>query len=184
MARDDLEEMSVPAYGMTEVGRLVQPIGEFTAELSVIDSHRRRGAGPGNVRMGKPQKALPAAVKQENAEEVKELLAAKKDIEKMLPAISERLDNLYLQRKSWPLELWRERYLGHPLTAVLAAALHLELLLPLPVADDAGHLAQGANSVDHELGKQSGGAMRSSRPWPLASAGAAAGCGARLAWLS
>lgn len=121
ISREDLEEMSVPAYGMTGVGRLEQAIGDHTAELSVIDS---RTTALGWIRSdGKVQKSLPAAVKQEFAEDVKELMAAKKDIEKMLPAVAERLDALYLRRKSWPLELWRERYLDHPLTGSLARRL-------------------------------------------------------------
>jgi hypothetical protein len=119
--RDDLEEMSVPSYGMTEVGCLTQEIGEFTAELRIIDSRRTELAW--KRADGKPQKSLPATVKQEHAEEVKELMGAKKDIEKMLPAQSERLDNLYLQRKSWPLAVWRERYLDHPLVGALARRL-------------------------------------------------------------
>ena len=118
---EELEEMSVPAYGMTEVGRLIQPIGEFTAELTIINSRHTELAW---MRAdGKSQKSLPAAVKQEFAEDVKELMAAKKDIEKMLPAQAERLDGLYLRRKSWPLSVWRERYLDHPLVGALARRL-------------------------------------------------------------
>lgn len=121
MPRDDLEEMSVPSYGMTEVGSLAQQIGDFTAELRIIDSRSTELAW--KRADGKPQKSLPAAVEQEHAEEVKELMGSKKDIEKMLPAQSERLDNLYLQRKSWSLAVWRERYLDHPLVGALARRL-------------------------------------------------------------
>lgn len=118
---EDLEEMSVPAYGMDEVGRLSQVFGDFTAVLTVIDSRTTELVW---LRAdGKPQKSLPAAVKKEHAEEVKELAATKKDIEKMLPAQAERLDALYLQRKGWPFAIWRERYLDHPLTGALARRL-------------------------------------------------------------
>ena len=41
----------------------------------------------------------------------------------MLPAQRERLDNLFLKRKAWPLDLWRERYLDHPLVGTLARRL-------------------------------------------------------------
>ena len=121
VSREDLEEMSVPAYGMTEVGRMTQPFGDATAVLTVVDSRSTviswtRGDG-------KPQKSVPASVKQEFAEDLKELMAAKKDIERMLPAQAERLDSLYLQRKSWPFQTWRERYLDHPLTGALARRL-------------------------------------------------------------
>lgn len=121
MPREELEEMSVPAYGMTEVGVLMQQIGDCTAVLTAVSS---RSTEVEWKRLdGKTQKSPPAALKAEFAEEVKDFLAAKKDIEKMLPAQSERLDNLYLQRKSWPLAVWRERYCDHPLMGVLTRRL-------------------------------------------------------------
>lgn len=121
VSRGDLEEMSVPAYGLTEVGRLSQEFGEFNAELTVIDS--RSTALSWLREDGKPQKSVPTSVKKDYAEDLKELTAAKKDIERMLPAIAERLDALYLKRKSWPFKLWRERYLDHPLTGALVRRL-------------------------------------------------------------
>ena len=119
--RDELEEMSVPAYGLTEVGRLVETLGDCSAELRIVDSREValifRGAD------GKERKSLPAAVKEQFREELKELSAAKKDIEKMLPAQAERLDALFLAQKSWTLEPWLERYAGHPLVGALARRL-------------------------------------------------------------
>jgi len=121
LPREGLEEMSVPAYGMTEVGKLVQPIGDFTAELTITDSRSTELIWKRSD--GKPQKSLPASVKQEHGDDVKELVAAKKDIERMLPAQAERLDSLYLERKTWPIETWRERYIDHPLVGALARRL-------------------------------------------------------------
>ncbi|MEK0448799.1 MAG: hypothetical protein RL088_1067 [Verrucomicrobiota bacterium] len=119
--RDELEEMSVPAYGLTEVGSLVEPLGECSAELRIVDSREValifRGAD------GKERKALPAAVKEQFREELKELSAAKKDIEKMLPAQAERLDALFLAQKTWAIEAWLERYAEHPLVGALARRL-------------------------------------------------------------
>jgi hypothetical protein len=119
--RDDLEEMGVPAYCLTEVGCLKLPLGDFTAELVIKDSRSAEILWKRSD--GKPQKSLPASVKQQHAEDVKELLATKKDIEKMLPAQAERLDSLCLQRRIWSLELWQERYLNHPLIGALARRL-------------------------------------------------------------
>lgn len=121
LPRAELEEMAVPAYGLTEVGRLVETLGEFTAELAVTGS--KSAAITWRRADGKVQKALPAAVKKEFAEELKELNAAKKDLENMLPAQAERIDALFLQQKTWPLETWLERYLGHPLVGTLARRL-------------------------------------------------------------
>jgi hypothetical protein len=121
VSREDLEEMSVPAYGMTDVGFLSLDLGGFTAMLTVVDS---RSTVVSWIREdGKPQKSIPASIKQEFAEDLKEFMAAKKDIEKMLPAQAERLDGLYLRRKQWPFAVWSERYLNHPLVGSLARRL-------------------------------------------------------------
>jgi hypothetical protein len=116
--REDLEEMSVPTYGLTEVGRLEESLGDFTAQLKV--------AGNGSSQLlwmksdGKLQKSVPAAVVKHHAEELKDLKGAAKDLQKMLPAQRERLDSLYRFQKSWPLATWRERYLDHPLVGIFA----------------------------------------------------------------
>jgi hypothetical protein len=121
VSREDLEELAVPTYGLTTVGHLEEPLGDFTAELSVVDSGRTALAW--RKLDGKLQKSVPASVKAEFAEELKDLKAAAKDIEKMLTAQRQRFDNLFLQEKRWPADVWRERYLDHPLVGVLARRL-------------------------------------------------------------
>jgi hypothetical protein len=62
-------------------------------------------------------------VKDEHGDELAELTAAVKDLKKMLPVQRDRIEQLYLERKTWPLELWQERYLHHPLVGSLARRL-------------------------------------------------------------
>lgn len=118
---DELEEMSVPEYGLTEIGVLEETMGDFTARLSIVGSN--------SIELewvkadGKIQKSIPAAVKSNFADELKELRATAKDIQKMLPAVRERIDGFYLQQRSWPFSIWRERYLDHPLVGFLARRL-------------------------------------------------------------
>src|SRR5207302_8794891 len=69
---------------------------------------------------GKPLKSAPAAVKKEHPEEFKDLQSSVKDVNAMLPAQRERIDTLFLAQKSWPLKVWRERYLDHPLLGTIA----------------------------------------------------------------
>ena len=121
LPKEDLEEMAVPAYGLAEVGKGTWEFGEFTAELTIPGTRETQITWRNAA--GKVQKSVPAAVKKEFAEDWKELKAADKDIQKMLPAQAERIDQLYLQQKSWPLEIWRERYLDHPLVGVIARRL-------------------------------------------------------------
>ena len=121
LPREEIDELAVPAYGMDEVGRRCDRLGEYVAELLVEgqDAELRWSKAAD----GKPLKSVPAAVKKEHADELKELQASVKDLGKMLTAQRERLDGLYLMRKSWPLAIWRERYLDHPLVGTIARRL-------------------------------------------------------------
>lgn len=118
LPREDIEELAVPSYGLEEVGHLRESFGEYQAELTVNGT----SAALHWLKQDKPIKSVPA-VKKEHAAELKELQAAVKDINAMLPAQRERLDTLFLSRKTWPLSVWRERYLDHPLVGTIARRL-------------------------------------------------------------
>ena len=121
LPREDLEEMAVPAYGLTDVGVCEEMMGDFTARLSIEASGKAvlTWIKPD----GKVQKSVPASVKKDFAEDLKDLKSAAKDIERMLPAQKERIDGLFLQKKTWAFETWRERYLDHPLVGTIARRL-------------------------------------------------------------
>ncbi|MET8244856.1 DUF4132 domain-containing protein [Streptomyces sp. NPDC005202] len=120
LSREEIEELAVPAYGLTDVGRAEHRLGEVTA---VLEIHGSKAALGWRNAAGKAVKSVPAAVKREHAEELRELKAAVKDIDKMLTAQSERLDRQFLARRTWPYAAWRERYLDHPLVGTLARRL-------------------------------------------------------------
>jgi hypothetical protein len=119
LPRDQIEEMAVPSYGLEDVvlRRETFADGEFVAELRVegrdVDLGWKRADG-------KVLKSVPAKVRSEHKDELKELQGAAKDIAAMLPAQSERLDAMFLLQKRWPVRVWRERYLDHPLVGTLA----------------------------------------------------------------
>lgn len=123
--KEELEEMSVPTYGLTEVGRGREELGEYTAELAC--DGRKVSLVFRHGQDGKPQASVPAALKEGWAEELKELKRAAADIETMLPVQAARLEQTYLQQRSWPLALWRERYLDHPLVGIAARRLIWQL---------------------------------------------------------
>ncbi|MFF0888364.1 DUF4132 domain-containing protein [Streptomyces sp. NPDC003456] len=120
LSREEIEELAVPAYGLTEVGRATRRLGEATALLEIEGT---RTVLTWRNAAGKPVKSVPAAVKRDHADELKDLKAAVKDIDKMLSAQSERLDRQFLARRGWPWAVWRERYLDHPLVGTLARRL-------------------------------------------------------------
>jgi hypothetical protein len=72
---------------------------------------------------GKVLKSVPAAVKTEHADTLKELKATQKDLAAMIGAQRDRLDSLFLENKTWDYAIWRERYLDHPVVGVLARRL-------------------------------------------------------------
>ena len=117
----EVEEISVPTYGLQEVGVRRAQLGEFTVELIVTGttSTELRWIRPD----GKRQKSVPKAVKEHNPEDLNEIKAVATDLKKMLPAQRDRIENLYLQQMSWTYPSWRERYLDHPLVGTLARRL-------------------------------------------------------------
>ena len=121
MSLQEIEEISVPTYGLQEVGVRRVRLGEFGVELVVT------GTSATELRWikpdGKPQKSVPKAVKEHSPEDLKEIKAAATDLRKMLPAQRDRIENLYLQQKSWAYPSWRERYLDHPVVGTLARRL-------------------------------------------------------------
>lgn len=121
LAAEELEEMSVPNYGLAEIGFLRETFGDYAAELTVT------GTNSAELKWfnadGKQQKSVPAFVKENHAAELKELNNAVKDIKKMLPAQRDRIENLYLEEKRWDYKIWRERYLDHPLVGTIARRL-------------------------------------------------------------
>lgn len=114
----EVEEMTVPTYGLDEVGLRREQLDEFTAELVVT------GTVSTELRWfkadGKPQKSVPKTVKTNHPETFKELQQGTQDIRKMLPAQRDRIENLYLQNRQWDMATWQTRYLDHPLVGTLA----------------------------------------------------------------
>ncbi|MFJ4711047.1 DUF4132 domain-containing protein [Streptomyces sp. NPDC088785] len=120
LSRDEVEELAVPAYGLTGVGHAEIRLGDATAHLTV---HGTRAVLGWTAAGGRTVKSVPAAVRRDHAEELKELKAAVKDIDKMLGAQAERLDRQFLARRSWSYPAWRARLLDHPLVGTLARRL-------------------------------------------------------------
>jgi len=118
LPREEIEELSVPDYGLTAVGIRRDTLGNFTAELVVT------GTSSTVLKWiksdGKLQKSVPKAVKDAHAGDLKALKQAAKEIQKMLPAQRDRIESLYLQQKVWDFTTWQERYLNHPLVGTLA----------------------------------------------------------------
>ncbi|MCK5940453.1 MAG: DUF4132 domain-containing protein, partial [Planctomycetes bacterium] len=121
VAAEELEEIGVPDYGLQQVGLREERLGTFVARLLVT------GTASAELQWirpdGKQQKSVPKAIKDEHADALAELKATAKEMQRMLPAQRDRIDNLFLSRTSWPIGVWRERYRDHPLVGTLARRL-------------------------------------------------------------
>jgi hypothetical protein len=117
----ELEEVSVPTCGLTEVGESTESIGDFTARLAVTDGT--------HVELtwikqdGKTQTSLPAALKESHPDAVKALKQREKEIAKLLAAQRDRIEQFFWQPRDWSRDDLQERYLNHPLVGVIARRL-------------------------------------------------------------
>lgn len=118
--REEIEELALPAYGLTIVGHGEHTLGDTTALISVSDG---KAALTWRNKTGRTAKTVPATVRRDHADEVKALRASVKDIDKMLTAQSTRLERLFLLRRTWTLAKWRDRYADHPLLGTLTRRL-------------------------------------------------------------
>jgi hypothetical protein len=123
----ELEEMSVPTFGLDLAARLTRKLGRYTAQLSV--------SGTSDVDLvwfqedGKKQKSIPSEVKEQHAVELKELQRNIKELRGMLPAQRDRIERLLMSERHWAMPACRERYLYHPLVGIVARRLiwHFQL---------------------------------------------------------
>ncbi|MFD5317719.1 DUF4132 domain-containing protein [Streptomyces sp. NPDC127098] len=120
LGREEVEELAVPTYGLTSVGATTVPLGETTALLAVSGV---KATLTWRTAAGKQVKGVPAAVRRDHTEELTELRASVKDLDKMLSAQRDRLDRQFLARRTWSHDTWRQRLLDHPLVGTLARRL-------------------------------------------------------------
>jgi hypothetical protein len=120
LPREEIEELSVPDCGLGRVGRREEEIGDYRVRVEVKGSDVEVSWFDGK---GKLLKSVPAAVKKEHTEDWKELQGDIKDLQAMISAQKERIDGLFLEQKTWPAGIWRERYIDHPIVGTIGRRL-------------------------------------------------------------
>ncbi len=111
---EELEEMSVPDFGFDAAGVRRTGIGDWTAEI-VITGTRAVELRWRKADAEKTQASIPADVKRDHADALKQVKRSLKEIETILPAQAARIERLLLDDAARPLDLWRQRYVDHPL---------------------------------------------------------------------
>lgn len=110
----DLEEISLPTFGLDVEGRSRIALGDYTAELAIVNDKAALTFFDGDRRL----KSIPAALK--SSDELAELKSAQKELAALVPTVRARLERWMIEPRSWSLADLRARYLDHPLVARLA----------------------------------------------------------------
>jgi len=118
MTAADLEELAVPDFGL-ENGVVAATFDSVNVKVEMVGSK----AVWTWTADGKPIKSVPASVKRDFADELKELKARVEELEKSFATQKERLDSLLRIEKTWEFPAWKQRYLEHPLMQLLARRL-------------------------------------------------------------
>ncbi|MEO7720116.1 MAG: DUF4132 domain-containing protein [Capsulimonas sp.] len=118
---EDLEELATPTFGLDTDGRRREELGEYFADLLLKPSGHTDLIW--SDKNGKALKSVPADVKKNHAETLKELKQTFAEMTKMLPTLRDRLEGLLLTERAWTIADWRDRYLDHPVMGALARRL-------------------------------------------------------------
>ena len=118
---DELAELAIPDYGLNGIGSYQEKIGDFEACLTLVKVGKTELVWKNAS--GKIQKSVPAAVKQEHPDFVKQLKAMVKDVQTGSSAHAQRLEQMYLRAGTLTLDTWNEQYINHPLIGFLARRL-------------------------------------------------------------
>jgi hypothetical protein len=121
MQRGDMEDLSVPAFGLDERQQKILVLGDYSARL-YIQAHREALLEWSDAK-GKILKSVPAAVKNNYKEDLKALQLEFKELQQTLQTQFNRLENAYLELRQWTLNEFEQRFLQHPVLRSVAARL-------------------------------------------------------------
>lgn len=141
----ELLELAVPTMGLNADGRLETTIGEQTARLALDD----RGAPTLTWRDADgTERATPAKLTADaEPRGVQQAKDALKDLKKAATVERGRIEDLFVEDRTWDLATWRTRYLEHPLTGAFGRRLIWRFVAP-DGAGGAAVLPDGGGFVD------------------------------------
>jgi hypothetical protein len=119
--RAEFEERVVPDLGLT-AGAREEPLGSTTARIA-LDAARRQFKLTFVTAAGKALKSVPAEIRRDHPERLKELKSEVKDAQAMFDAQRLRLERLLFDDPVWRAADWRERYVEHGLVGPMARRL-------------------------------------------------------------
>lgn len=115
----EMEDKVLPTYGLDGEGRLSARFGAVTGTILL----RADGVQLSWDNNGKTVKSPPAAALREQADAVAAFKKAAKDIEAARAAQAIRLEQAWVEQRSWSYRDWRANFLEHPLRRPLVRSL-------------------------------------------------------------
>jgi hypothetical protein len=117
---DEIEEMSLPTYGLEAGGVSRRALGAVAAELAVADDDVTLTFRAAD---GRALRSAPAALRSEHPAALADLKRTAKEIAQVLPAQRLRLEGLMLTARALTWDQWRARYVEHPLVGDMSRRL-------------------------------------------------------------
>jgi hypothetical protein len=120
ISRAEVEEISLPTFGLDQNGTLAKTVGDYTGKLHIVGTRNvelQWFDAAGEEFAGKPK------FTEAQAAEAKSLKQLAGDIEKMRGAQRDRIENFLERDRSWTFSNWQVRYLNHPLISQLVRRL-------------------------------------------------------------
>ncbi len=106
-------ELSVDDHGLDPDGRRVEQVGPYQATVEITGEKARLTF----ARAGAALKGVPKAVKDEYADELKQLRESVKSIGKTLADERLRVEGLLSEERVWAYQDWVSRLLDHPVSS-------------------------------------------------------------------
>lgn len=116
---DELQDRVIPTHELVGGERTI-PVGNFSAKLRVEGLKAKLEWLGAN---GKTTASVPAELKREHEVDLQSIKGEVKGIEETIQAQLFRLEQTWIQNRSWQLDFWLEFYHGHELMGLLVQKL-------------------------------------------------------------
>lgn len=121
ISRQDIEDLGVDTFDLNARQEYIETLGEYSARLAICD--QAQAVLEWRKPDGSPLKSAPAAVRENHKAALKRLQIRLKELQATLSAQTTRIENSYLEQRSWPYPQFMERFVQHPVLQTLAARL-------------------------------------------------------------
>jgi hypothetical protein len=150
ISRSELTEQTVPDGGLDAAGERRLGVADAIAVLA-LDPVGRVSADWefGGTRATR----VPPHLTADHGSEVAQVKRAAAELRNLVAGERDRLEDLLVEEREWPLDVWRDRYLRHPITGRLASRLLWTMVTPdrtrvvLPTDGGDFRLADGTTVV-------------------------------------